>query len=103
MCWKRYSTQRIGPLIRTGEAKYNNDPLLIFLGLNIPVIDVLYFIQRMKIEDENNHQEFWIPILVVSSTSGEKGILLGRKSVHNGKSGYTPLVSVAKKKIHEQQ
>jgi hypothetical protein len=34
--------------------------------------------------------------LVLSSTSGEKNSLLSKKSVHEGKSGYTPLVSIAK-------
>jgi hypothetical protein len=36
------------------------------------------------------------PILVLSSTSGEKNSLLSKKSVHEGKSGDTPLVSIAK-------
>ncbi len=38
-----------------------------------------------------------IPIIVLSSTSGEKTVaFVMKKSVHGGKSGYAPLVSVAK-------
>ncbi|MBI3987512.1 MAG: hypothetical protein HY343_11360, partial [Lentisphaerae bacterium] len=37
-----------------------------------------------------------IPILVLSSTSGEKDGFFSKQSVHDGKAGYTPMVAVAK-------
>ncbi|PKN06258.1 MAG: hypothetical protein CVU72_05395, partial [Deltaproteobacteria bacterium HGW-Deltaproteobacteria-7] len=75
-------------LIRT---KYVRDPLLIVLDLNMPVMDGWEVIKRLKKEYESKGKDVGIPIVALSSTSGEKNSLLSRKSVHEGKSGYTPL------------
>jgi CheY-like chemotaxis protein len=78
------------------RAKYLRDPLLIVLDLNMPVMDGWQVIDKLKKEYETKGKDSGIPIVVLSSTSGEKGGIFGRKSVHEGKSGYTPLVSIAK-------
>ncbi len=75
---------------------HNSDPLLIVLDLNMPIMNGWDFIIEMKKEYEEAGKSFGIPIIVLSSTSGEKGALFSKKSVHDGKSGYTPLVTVAK-------
>jgi CheY-like chemotaxis protein len=76
--------------------KHLHDPLLIVLDLNMPFMDGWEVINRLKKEYEHKGKDAGIPILVLSSTSGEKNSLLSKKSVHEGKSGYTPLVSIAK-------
>lgn len=86
-------------LIRT---KYERDPLLIVLDLHMPVMDGWEVIKRLKKEYESRGKDAGIPIVALSSTSGEKSGLLGKKSVHEGKSGYTPLVSVAKESCMEK-
>ena len=75
---------------------HNSDPLLIVLDLNMPIMNGWDFIVEMRKEYEEAGKSFGIPIIVLSSTSGEKGALFLKKSVHDGKSGYTPLVTVAK-------
>ena len=82
--------------------KYVRDPLLIVLDLNMPVMDGWEVIKRLKKEYESKGKEAGIPIIALSSTSGEKSSLLSKKSVHEGKSGYTPLVSVAKESCVEK-
>jgi CheY-like chemotaxis protein len=86
-------------LIRT---KYVRDPLLIVLDLNMPVMDGWEVIKRLKNEYESEGKDVGIPIIVLSSTSGEKHGLLSKKSIHEGKSGYTPLVSIAKETCLEK-
>jgi CheY-like chemotaxis protein len=86
-------------LIRT---KYVRDPLLIVLDLNMPVIDGWEVIKRLKKEYESKGKDAGIPIVALSSTSGEKNSLLSKKSIHKGKSGYTPLVSIAKETCIEK-
>lgn len=78
------------------RTKYLRDPILIVLDLNMPVMDGWEVINRLKKEYESKGKNAGIPILVLSSTSGEKSSFLSKKSVHEGKSGYTPLVSIAK-------
>ena len=75
---------------------HNSDPLLIVLDLNMPIMSGWDFIVETKKEYEEAGKSFGIPIIVLSSTSGEKGALFLKKSVHGGKSGYIPLISVAK-------
>jgi CheY-like chemotaxis protein len=82
--------------------KYVRDPLLIVLDLNMPVMDGWEVIKRLKKEYESKGKDAGIPIIALSSTSGEKSSLLSKKSVHEGKSGYTPLVSVAKESCMEK-
>ena len=86
-------------LIRT---KYVHDPLLIVLDLNMPVMDGWEVIKRLKKEYESKGKDAGIPIVALSSTSGEKNGLLSKKSVHEGKSGYIPLVSIAKETCIEK-
>ena len=75
---------------------HTKDPLLIVLDLNMPVMNGWDFIVEMKKDYESEGKSFGIPIIVLSSTSGEKGALFTKKSVHGGKSGYQPLATVAK-------
>jgi two-component system, OmpR family, response regulator ResD len=84
------------------RAKYVRDPLLIVLDLQMPVMDGWEVIKRLKKEYDSKGQDAGIPIIALSSTSGEKNSLLSKKSVHDGKSGYTPLVSVAKESCVEK-
>ena len=78
------------------RSKYLRDPILIVLDLNMPIMDGWEVINRLKKEYESKGKNAGIPILVLSSTSGEKSRFLSKKSVHEGKSGYTPLASIAK-------
>jgi len=76
---------------------YVRDPLLIVLDLNMPIMDGWEVIEKLKEDYQGKGQISGIPIVVLSSTSGEKSrMILLKQSVHSGKSGYTPLVSVAK-------
>jgi CheY-like chemotaxis protein len=78
------------------RAKHGRDPLLIVLDLNMPVMNGWDFITALKKEYEDAGKFAGIPIVVLSSTSGEKGVLFMKKSVHDGKSGYNPIATVAK-------
>lgn len=84
------------------RSKYVRDPLFIVLDLNMPVMDGWEVIKRLKKEYESKGRDSGIPIVALSSTSGEKHSLLSKKSIHEGKSGYTPLVSVAKETCVEK-
>ncbi len=75
---------------------HSRDPLFIVLDLNMPIMDGWQVIKELKKDYESQGKEIGIPIIVLSSTSGEKGIFLTKSSVHDGKSGYNPLVSIAK-------
>jgi CheY-like chemotaxis protein len=75
---------------------HKREPLLIVLDLNMPIMNGWDFIVELKKEYEEAGKSFGIPIIVLSSTSGEKGALFLKKSVHGGKSGYTPMATVAK-------
>lgn len=73
------------------------DPLFIVLDLNMPIMDGWEVIGKLKEDYEQKGLAAGVPIIVLSSTTGEKSYaLVMKKSVHSGKSGYTPLVSVAK-------
>ena len=76
--------------------KYTHDPLFIVLDLNMPVMNGWELIEALKKEYQAHGKTTGIPIIVLSSTSGETGILFGKKSVHGGKAGYKPLITVAK-------
>ena len=76
--------------------RFKRDPLLIVLDLNMPVMDGWAVIKHLKEEYESKGKPAGIPIVVLSSTSGEKGFLFSKQSVHAGHSGYTPLVAIAK-------
>ncbi|MEI6807218.1 MAG: response regulator [bacterium] len=73
------------------------DPLFIVLDLNMPIMDGWAVIAKLKEEYESKGRASGIPIIVLSSTSGEKNVaFIMKKSVHESKSGYIPLVTVAK-------
>ena len=74
---------------------HTKDPLLIVLDLNMPVMNGWDFITQMRHDYEQAGETQGIPIIVLSSTSGEKGFFT-KKSVHYGKNDYKPLVTVAK-------
>ena len=75
---------------------HTRDPLLIVLDLNMPIMNGWDFIKEMTKDYKAAGKPAGIPIIVLSSTSGETGALFMKKSVIGGKSGYTPLVAVAK-------
>lgn len=76
--------------------KHVRDPLFIVLDLNMPIMDGWDFITTLKKDYEKAGKAVGIPIIVLSSTSGEKGGLFTKKSVHDNKAGYNPLVAIAK-------
>jgi CheY-like chemotaxis protein len=76
--------------------RHKKNPLFIVTDLNMPVMDGWDFIQHLQKEYEAQGKEQGIPVIVLSSTSGEKGFAFMKKSVHSGKAKYTPIVSVAK-------
>ncbi|MBT3375041.1 MAG: response regulator [Lentisphaerae bacterium] len=83
-------------LLEEIRAKFSRDPLFIVTDLNMPVMDGWEFIEHLREDYEARGLTQGIPVVVLSSTSGEKGHVFFRKSVHGGKSGYSPLISVAK-------
>jgi len=82
---------------------YFRDPLFIVLDLNMPIMDGWEVVEKLKEDYEGKGKISGIPIIVLSSTSGEKGLLFGKKSVHGGKTGYVPLVTVAKETCVDQK
>lgn len=71
------------------------DPLLMVVDLNMPIMDGWTLIENLKKEYTSAGKETGIPIIVLSSTSGEKGMVF-KKSILDNKSGYQPLVAIAK-------
>lgn len=76
--------------------KYHKDPLFIVTDLNMPVMDGWTLIDTLYKAYKAEGKPTGIPIIVLSSTSGEKGIAFFRKSVLGDNHKYKPLVSVAK-------
>lgn len=74
---------------------HRTDPILIVTDLNMPEMDGWEVIRRLEKEYKGRGLDQGIPIIVLSSTEGEKGHLF-RQSVHGDKAHYIPLVSVAK-------
>jgi CheY-like chemotaxis protein len=74
---------------------YRRDPLLMVIDLNMPVMDGWTLIAALKKDYESRGESQGIPVIVLSSTAGEKGFVF-KKSVHHGKTGYAPLISIAK-------
>jgi CheY-like chemotaxis protein len=75
--------------------KEGADPALIVTDLQMPVMDGWEFIDRLWKQCQEQGRDFGIPVIVLSASSGEKGILFG-KSVHGGRCKYRPLVAIAK-------
>ena len=82
--------------LREMRDKGGGDPLLIVTDLNMPIMDGWELIAELKQDYESRGKRQGIPIIALSSTSGEKGILFMRQSVHRRKSSYSPIISVAK-------
>lgn len=76
--------------------KYKRDPLFIVTDLNMPIMDGWDFIKELQKEYTAAGKRQGIPLIVLSSTSGEKGFAFLKKTVHGGKAHYEPLVAVAK-------
>ncbi len=76
--------------------KYNSDPLLIVSDLEMPVMDGWQLIEHLYKEYRSHGQAQGIPLIVLSASSGEKGMLF-KKSVFAGKCPYEPMITVAKK------
>ena len=98
------------------RTNYVRDPLLMVLDLNMPVLNGWDLIDMLKKEYESKGNAAGIPIIVLSSTSGKtvgmpivvhsengrKIGMWGKKNVLEGKSGYAPLVTVAKERCVEK-
>ena len=76
--------------------KYVRDPVFIVTDLEMPVMNGWEFIENLRKDYESRGLTQGIPVVVLSASSGERGFLLTRKSVHGTKSGYNPIVTVAK-------
>jgi CheY-like chemotaxis protein len=72
------------------------EPLFIVLDLKMPVMDGWQVIETLHKRYESQGLSQGIPIIVLSSTSGEKGFGPFRHSIHGGRTTYIPLVGVAK-------
>lgn len=72
-----------------------HDPVLIVTDLQMPVMDGWDFIDKLWAKFEGEGRAFGVPLIVLSSSSGTKGMFFG-KSVHGEKCKYTPMATVAK-------
>ncbi len=68
---------------------------LVIHDLQMPELDGFGVIEALEKEYRAAGRDQGIPIIVLSSTTGEKGHFL-RRSVHGSRATYVPLVSVAK-------
>jgi CheY-like chemotaxis protein len=78
------------------RAERHCDPLFIVLDLKMPVLDGWDVIDALHKEYASKGLAQGIPIIVLSSTSGEKGVGPFRHSIHGRRTPYIPLVGVAK-------
>ena len=78
------------------RGRFHRDPFLIILDLKMPVMDGWEFLEALYKDYEAKGTERRVPVIVLSSTGGDKGISLFGKSIHEGKCRYKPLVGVAK-------
>jgi len=76
--------------------KHDRDPLFIVSDLEMPVMDGWEFIEHLRKDYEDRGKSQGIPLIVLSSSTGERGRLFLKKSVHAGKARYNPMVTVAK-------
>jgi len=81
-------------LLEEIRQKYSKDPVLIVTDLHMPVMDGWQFIDALHKDYTARGHAQGIPLIVLSSTSGEKGIAFFKKSVH--KARYEPMVAIAK-------
>lgn len=76
--------------------KYTRDPLFIITDLEMPVMDGWTLIEHLRKDYEGRGQTQGIPLIVLSSSTGEKGSLFFKRSVHGDKCAYSPMVTIAK-------
>jgi CheY-like chemotaxis protein len=106
-----HDLQRMAPDILTVEAAngeealrkladvrdgFRCDPALIILDLRMPVLDGWQLLAALKQDYQDRGRAQGIPVIVMSSTPGERGIGPFRQSIHGDACDYVPLVSVAK-------
>ncbi len=72
------------------------DPLLIITDLDMPEMDGWTFIEELYKQYKAAGKDQGIPVIVLSSTDGEKRSLFSRKSVSGSRRAYRPLAAVAK-------
>jgi len=77
------------------KEKEGTEPVLIVTDLQMPILDGWEFIDKLWDKFQSERRAFGIPLIVLSSSSGQKGVFFG-KSVHGDKCKYTPLISIAK-------
>jgi len=82
--------------LRGLREKTHREPLFIVTDLQMPVMDGWTFIAHLQKEYEARGQHQGIPVIVLSVTSGEKGLPFMKVSVHGKKCTYSPLITVAK-------
>jgi CheY-like chemotaxis protein len=75
--------------------KKEEDPVMIVTDLQMPIMDGWELIDRLWEDCQKNRKGVAIPLIVLSSSSGVKGMFFG-KSVHGEKCKYSPVVSIAK-------
>jgi len=76
--------------------KYDRDPILIVTDLEMPVMDGWEFMDQLRRDYKRRGLESGVPLIVLSSSTGEKGNILFKKSVHGSKARYNPMVTIAK-------
>lgn len=72
------------------------DPIFIITDLDMPVMDGWSLVDKLAKLYRPKGEGEGVPVIVLSGTTGEKGLLLGRKSISKSKRVYSPLVAVAK-------
>lgn len=82
LAWIRHTTKR--------------DPILIITDLEMPGMDGWKLIEELQKDYESRGQSQGIPLIVLSSTDGEKGFFIGKRTIKKGRCTYSPMVAVAK-------
>lgn len=78
------------------RTKYSEDPIMIVLDLNMPIMDGWVFIDKLKQQYESMGRAEGIPIVVLSSTSGEREMGERKDTIHDRTAGYVPMITIAK-------
>ncbi len=72
------------------------DPLLIITDLDMPEMDGWELVEELRKMYRAEGSEEGIPLIVMSSTDGEKRSFFRRRSLSDQKESYWPLIAVAK-------
>lgn len=83
-------------MLRELREEVERDPLFIITDLEMPVMDGWTLIRELRTDYQERGLSQGVPVIVLSSTDGTKGLPLVGKSVHGRRTGYSPLVTVAK-------